>query len=70
MFGKTPKHQMYHKRSKHIDVRLHFVRDEIDKGVVKVSRVSTEENAADMLTKALPAAKFKHCLKLVNMVEF
>lgn len=64
------KHQMYHERSKHIDVRLHFVRDEIEKGVVKVSKVSTEENAADMLTKALPASKFKHCLKLVNMVEF
>ncbi|XP_042043367.1 secreted RxLR effector protein 161-like [Salvia splendens] len=32
------KHQTFHERSKHIDIKLHFVRDEISKGVVAVKR--------------------------------
>ena len=61
------KHQVFHERSKHIDTKLYFVRDEISKGVVAVKKVHTSENAADMLTKALPSAKFEHCLDLVNV---
>lgn len=60
------KHQVFHERSKHIDVRHHFVRDVIAKGAVKMLKVTTEENVADMLTKSLPTAKFNHCCSLVN----
>ena len=63
------KHQTFHERSKYLDVRLHFIRDEIDKGSVKVSKVGTEDNAADMLTKTLPASKLRHCMELVSLVE-
>ena len=63
------KHQMFHERSKHIDVRRHFIRDEIQNGRIDVVKVPTEENASDMLTKALPVSKFKHCLELVEIVE-
>lgn len=63
------KHQVFHERSKHIDVKLHFVRDIICKGIVSVVKIPTEENSADMLTKELPTAKFKHCLDLVNVLE-
>ncbi|XP_042006046.1 secreted RxLR effector protein 161-like [Salvia splendens] len=45
------KHQTFHERSKHVDVKLHFIRDEVDKGSVKIEKVATEENASDMLTK-------------------
>lgn len=62
------KHQIFHERSKHIDIKLHFVRDEIGKGVVTVRKVHTSNNAADMMTKALPSAKFEHCLDLVNLI--
>ncbi|XP_047940899.1 secreted RxLR effector protein 161-like [Salvia hispanica] len=62
------KHQTFHERSKHIDIKLHFVRDEIGKGVVTVRKVHTSENAADMMTKALPSAKLEHCLDLVNLI--
>lgn len=33
------KHQVFHERSKHIDVRLHFVRDMVEKGIISVSKV-------------------------------
>lgn len=61
------KHQVYHERSKHIDVHLHFIREEIEKGNVKVFKVSTEDNPADMLTKPLPKKKFELCVELVNL---
>ena len=61
------KHQVFHERSKHIDVKLHFVRDIVNKGEVKIEKVSTEDNPADMMTKPLPSNKFSHCLRLVNI---
>lgn len=61
------KHQVYHERSKHIDVRLHFIREEIEKGMVKVYKVDTAENPADMLTKPLSKSKLELCMKLVNL---
>ncbi|XP_042012823.1 putative two-component response regulator ARR21 [Salvia splendens] len=45
------KHQTFHERSKHVDVRLHFIRDEVNKGAVRLTKVSTDDNASDMLTK-------------------
>ncbi|KAG8499626.1 hypothetical protein CXB51_006086 [Gossypium anomalum] len=58
------KDQMFHERTKHIDVRYHFVRDIIARGDIVVSKISTHENPADMMTKSLPITKFKHCLDL------
>jgi len=59
-------HQIYHERTKHIDVKLHFIRDVIESEKVKVETVSTEENPADMFTKSLSSVKFKRCLDLIN----
>ncbi|KAG8502779.1 hypothetical protein CXB51_000565 [Gossypium anomalum] len=61
------KDQMFHERTKHIDVRYHFVRDIIARGDIVVSKISTHENPADMMTKSLPITKFKHCLDLVGV---
>ncbi|XP_042038258.1 secreted RxLR effector protein 161-like [Salvia splendens] len=63
------KHQTFHERSKHVDVKLHFVRDEVDKGSVKIQKVATEHNASDMLTKVLPGSKLKYCMDLVNLIQ-
>lgn len=47
-----------HKRSKHIDIKYHFSREQIDKNVIKLEYVPTGEQLADTLTKPLPAPKF------------
>lgn len=60
---------MFHERSKHIDVKIHFVRDILAKGQIKLENIGTENNLADTLTKTLSQAKFKHCLNLVGVVE-
>ncbi|WJX64387.1 hypothetical protein P8452_49170 [Trifolium repens] len=62
-------HQVYHERTKHIDIRLHFVRDMIESKEIIVEKVASEENPADMFTKSLPRSRFKHCLDLINFIE-
>ncbi|KAG8499388.1 hypothetical protein CXB51_005980 [Gossypium anomalum] len=61
------KDQMFHERTKHIDVRYHFVHDIIARGGIVVRKISTHENPADMMTKSLPITKFEHCLDSVGV---
>ncbi|PHU21575.1 hypothetical protein BC332_06682 [Capsicum chinense] len=51
------KDQIFHERTKHIDVRYHFVREIIAHGDFVVSKVITYDNPADMMTKLLLSAK-------------
>ncbi|KAL0686869.1 hypothetical protein Bca4012_086546 [Brassica carinata] len=55
---------VHHERTKHIDVRYHFLRDEKR---IEVKKVGTADNPADMFTKSVPHSKFKHCLDLLNI---
>jgi len=50
----------YHARTKHIDIRYHFIRYIIEEGTIKLVYCPTDEMTADMLTKALPSIKAKH----------
>ena len=61
------KNQVYHARTKHIDVRFHKIRELIVTGNIILEKVHASENAADTLTKPVTTAKFKHCLDLVNV---
>ncbi|GJS24967.1 retrovirus-related pol polyprotein from transposon TNT 1-94 [Tanacetum coccineum] len=47
-----------HSRSKHIDIRHHFIREQVEKGVVELYFVRTEYQLADIFTKALPRERF------------
>ena len=57
-----------HERTKHIDVRLHFVRDIISQGQVSVEKIPIEVNHVDMLTKPIPVAKFEQAISLLRLV--
>ncbi|KAM1105537.1 hypothetical protein ACFX13_002546 [Malus domestica] len=62
------KYQVYHSRTKHIDVRFHFIREILSKRKIILHKVPTADNPADMLTKALRLAKFEHCLNIAHIL--
>lgn len=47
-----------HKRTKHIDVRYHFIREKVNGGEIKINYLKSEEQLADLFTKALPKQTF------------
>lgn len=61
------KNDMYQFKTKHIDIKYHFIRDIVAEGKIKVDKIHTDEDPADMLTKSLSNTKFKHCLDLVGV---
>ena len=63
------KNQVYHARTKHIDVKYHFVREIIEEGGFLVQKIKTDDNPADMLTKVVTTIKFNHCLDLINVAK-
>ncbi|GJR76476.1 hypothetical protein Tco_0345860 [Tanacetum coccineum] len=56
-----------HSRSKHIDIRHHFIREQVEKGVVELYFVRTEYQLADIFTKALPKERFEFILPRLGM---
>lgn len=57
------------KRSKHIDIRHHFVRDCIENNTIVLKYIPTDSQVADMMTKALPCVKFENFRKSLNVVS-
>ncbi|KAB2634249.1 hypothetical protein D8674_042770 [Pyrus ussuriensis x Pyrus communis] len=60
---------VHHARTKHIDVRYHFVREVVVEGEICLKKVAIEDNLDDMLTKVVNAAKFENCLDLVQLKQ-
>lgn len=57
----------YHKRSKHIDIRHHFVRQVITEKQIVLKHLPTHEMPADILTKSLPAVKHNYFSKMLGI---
>lgn len=58
-----------HKRTKHIDIKYHYVKDLVQKNVVSVRYLSTDKMPADVLTKPLGSTKHYHFVKDLNLVK-
>ncbi|GJX22521.1 ribonuclease H-like domain-containing protein [Tanacetum coccineum] len=54
-------------RSKHIDVRYHFIKEQVENGVVELYFVRTEYQLADIFTKALPRKRFNFLIEKLEM---
>lgn len=51
--------QIYHNRTKHIDIKHHFVREAVKSGVIVLEYLPTGEMLADILTKGLPGSSHR-----------
>ncbi|GKC67958.1 copia protein [Tanacetum coccineum] len=56
-----------HSRSKHIDIRHHFIREQVEKGVVELYFMTMNYQLADIFTKALPRERFEFLLSRLGM---
>nr|GEY20914.1 retrovirus-related Pol polyprotein from transposon TNT 1-94 [Tanacetum cinerariifolium] len=52
-----------HSRTKHINLRYHFIKEQVEKGIVELFFVRTEYQLADLFTKALPEDRFRYLLR-------
>ena len=60
----------FHARTKHIDVRHHFIRDHVEKGNIEILKIGTEDQLADIFTKPLQESRFlvlRHSLGLMEL---
>lgn len=64
---KLAKNAEYHKLTKHIDVKYHYIRECIENNVLELKYVMSKEQLADFLTKSLPKEKFKNNLEMLAM---
>jgi len=60
---------VYHKRTKHIDIKYHYICDMISSGNVNVGTVSMKENIVDLLMKALPWSSHHFLVCKFNIVD-
>jgi hypothetical protein len=66
---KLSENPVFHDRSKHIEIRYHFIRDRVLKGAVKLQYIPTDEQLADILTKPLVKGKFVFFRDKLGVVE-
>lgn len=59
-----------HSRTKHIDIRHHFIRDHVMKKDIKVEYVPTDQQTADIFTKPLSQAKFILFRNSLGLIDF
>jgi hypothetical protein len=67
---KLTNNPVQHQRTKHIDVRHHFIRDHQQKGDIAIESVGTEEQLADLFTKPLDEKRFHKLKNELNILDF
>ncbi|GJS41246.1 putative ribonuclease H-like domain-containing protein [Tanacetum coccineum] len=63
------KNPVYHSKTKHIAIRHHFIRDAYEKKLIQVLKIHTDDNVADLLTKAFDVSRFQGLLKFRELLS-
>lgn len=63
------KNPVAHGRSKHIETKYHFLRDQVSKGKIKIKYCKTELQLADIFTKPLRAERFKALREMIGVTS-
>lgn len=67
---KLANNPVQHSRTKHIDIRHHFIRDHVAKGDIMLESVRTEDQLVDIFTKPLDEATFCKLRNELNVLDF
>ncbi|GKC37085.1 hypothetical protein Tco_1049469 [Tanacetum coccineum] len=60
---------VYHSKSKHIAIRQHFIRGAYEKKLIQVLKIHTDDNVADLLTKAFDVSRFQFLVVSIGMIN-
>ncbi|GJW83571.1 putative ribonuclease H-like domain-containing protein [Tanacetum coccineum] len=63
------KNPVYHSRTKHIEIRHHFIRDCYEKRLIDVIKIHTDANVADLLTKGFDVTRFNFLVVNIGMIN-
>ncbi|GKB96879.1 putative ribonuclease H-like domain-containing protein, partial [Tanacetum coccineum] len=63
------KNPVYHSKTKHIAIRHHFIRDAYEKKLIQVLKIHTDDNVADLLTKAFDVSRFQFLVVTIRMIN-
>ncbi|GJV98549.1 putative ribonuclease H-like domain-containing protein [Tanacetum coccineum] len=63
------KNPVFHSKTKHIEIRHHFIRDAYEKKLIQVLKIHTDDNVADLLTKAFDVSRFNFLIINIGMIN-
>ncbi|GJZ79594.1 putative ribonuclease H-like domain-containing protein [Tanacetum coccineum] len=63
------KNPMFHSKTKHIEIRHHFIRDSYEKKLIQVIKIHTDHNVADLLTKAFDVSRFNFLIASIGLLN-
>ncbi|GJS31731.1 putative ribonuclease H-like domain-containing protein [Tanacetum coccineum] len=63
------KNLVFHSKTKHIEIRHHFIRDSYEKRLIQVIKIHTDHNVVDLLTKAFDVSRIWCCWEKVSTAE-
>ncbi|GJQ92172.1 putative ribonuclease H-like domain-containing protein [Tanacetum coccineum] len=63
------KNPVFHLKTKHIEIRHHFIRDSYEKRLIQVIKIHTDHNVADLLTKAFDVSRFQYLIANETVIK-
>ncbi|GJV40833.1 hypothetical protein Tco_1419273 [Tanacetum coccineum] len=63
------KNLVFHSKTKHIEIRHHFIRDSYEKKLIQVIKIHTDHNVADLLTKAFDVSRFNFLIASIGLLN-
>nr|GEX17438.1 putative reverse transcriptase, RNA-dependent DNA polymerase [Tanacetum cinerariifolium] len=63
------KNPIFHSKTKHIEIRHHFIRNSYEKRLIQVIKIHTDHNVADLLTKAFDVSRFQFLTASIGMLN-
>ncbi|GJS14672.1 putative ribonuclease H-like domain-containing protein [Tanacetum coccineum] len=63
------KNPVFHSKTKHIEIRHHFITDSNEKKLIQMIKIHSDQNVADLLTKAFDVSRFQYLIASIGMLN-